>query len=79
MDYFKYEGTISDEIMCALGEARRDAYQGDSGGLLIRLGHDPGGGEGEIFTTASFFHPSPCLYFRWLCGLSDTVHIAQCL
>mmetsp|Transcript_9133 Transcript_9133/g.20627 ORF Transcript_9133/g.20627 Transcript_9133/m.20627 type:complete len:744 (+) Transcript_9133:192-2423(+) len=44
-DYFEYEGTISDDMMCALGESQQDACQGDSGGGLIRLGDDFNGNE----------------------------------
>lgn len=42
-DYFEYEGTISDDMMCALGKSEQDACQGDSGGGLIRLGEDSNG------------------------------------
>ena len=38
--YFEYEGTISDDMMCALGKTNQDACQGDSGGGLMRLGDD---------------------------------------
>ena len=47
-DYFEYDGTISDDMMCALGRSQQDACQGDSGGGLLRLGNDYNGGEGEI-------------------------------
>ena len=45
--YFEYEGTITDDMMCALGEYMQDACQGDSGGGLIRLGDDFTGGKKE--------------------------------
>lgn len=45
--YFEYEGTITDDMMCALGEYMQDACQGDSGGGLIRLGDDFTGGKRE--------------------------------
>ena len=45
--YFEYEGTISDDMMCALGKSNQDACQGDSGGGLLRLGDDYSGGKGE--------------------------------
>ena len=45
--YFEYEGTISDDMMCALGKNEQDACQGDSGGGLLRLGDDFSGGKGE--------------------------------
>ena len=37
--YFEYDGSISDDMMCAIGseDAIGDACQGDSGGGLIRL------------------------------------------
>jgi len=54
-DYFEYDGTISDDMMCARGRwdslqgaqagSIGDACQGDSGGGLIRLGDDLNGGE----------------------------------
>lgn len=46
-DYFEYEGTISEDMMCALGsgDSVQDACQGDSGGGLIRLGDDSNGAE----------------------------------
>ncbi|KAL3798297.1 hypothetical protein HJC23_000211 [Cyclotella cryptica] len=37
-DYFEYHGTISSDMMCALGNNSEDACQGDSGGGLFRLG-----------------------------------------
>ena len=43
--YFEYDGTITDDMMCALGEYMQDACQGDSGGGLIRLGDDFTGGK----------------------------------
>jgi len=46
--YFEYEGTISDDMMCALGKSNQDACQGDSGGGLLRLGDDYSGGKGEL-------------------------------
>ena len=39
-DYFEYDGTITGDMMCALGEENQDACQGDSGGGLFRLGSD---------------------------------------
>ena len=45
--YFEYEGTISDDMMCALGKSNQDACQGDSGGGLLRLGDDYSGGKGK--------------------------------
>ena len=50
-DYFEYEGTISEDMMCALGsgDSVQDACQGDSGGGLIRLGDDSNGAEGRLF------------------------------
>eukprot|EP00581_Thalassiosira_minuscula_P018242 CAMPEP_0183717970 /NCGR_PEP_ID=MMETSP0737-20130205/11368_1 /TAXON_ID=385413 /ORGANISM="Thalassiosira miniscula, Strain CCMP1093" /LENGTH=782 /DNA_ID=CAMNT_0025947449 /DNA_START=174 /DNA_END=2522 /DNA_ORIENTATION=+ len=41
-DYFEYDGTISDDMMCARGsgDVIQDACQGDSGGGLLRLGDD---------------------------------------
>ena len=45
--YFEYEGTISDDMMCAFGKNEQDACQGDSGGGLLRLGDDFSGGKGE--------------------------------
>ena len=39
-EYFEYDGTISGDMMCALGESSQDACQGDSGGGLFRLGDD---------------------------------------
>ncbi|KAL7551346.1 hypothetical protein ACHAWF_014551 [Thalassiosira exigua] len=52
--YFDYDGTISEDMMCALGEGGRDACQGDSGGGLLRLGGDASGREGEFLF--SFVH-----------------------
>ncbi len=46
-EYFEYAGTITDDMMCALGQYQQDACQGDSGGGLIRLGDDFIGGERE--------------------------------
>lgn len=37
-DYFEYEGTITSDMMCGLGNNSEDACQGDSGGGLLRLG-----------------------------------------
>ncbi|KAL7477895.1 hypothetical protein ACHAW6_003676 [Cyclotella cf. meneghiniana] len=37
-DYFEYDGTISSDMMCGLGNNAEDACQGDSGGGLFRLG-----------------------------------------
>ena len=45
-DYFEYDGTISSDMMCALGDASQDACQGDSGGGLFRLGENFNGDEG---------------------------------
>lgn len=36
--YFEYEGSVTDDMMCAIGEEGQDACQGDSGGGLFRLG-----------------------------------------
>lgn len=50
--YFEYDGTISDDMMCAVGktkddpnESSGDACQGDSGGALLRLGSSPDGSD----------------------------------
>lgn len=50
-DYFEYDGTISEDMMCARGggDVVQDACQGDSGGGLIRLGRDINGSEGRVF------------------------------
>jgi len=43
--YFEYEGIITEDMMCALGDNLQDACQGDSGGGLLRLGADFTAGE----------------------------------
>ena len=49
-DYYTYEGSISDDMMCASGGATggEDACQGDSGGGLFRLGDETDGSGGEV-------------------------------
>eukprot|EP00956_Cyclotella_meneghiniana_P042780 scaffold249315_cov39-Cyclotella_meneghiniana.AAC.8 len=37
--YFEYDGSITYDMMCAIGEEREDACQGDSGGGLFKLGN----------------------------------------
>lgn len=39
-DAFRYDGRISDDMLCAGTETGEDACQGDSGGPLVRIGSD---------------------------------------
>lgn len=73
-DYFEYDGTISSDMMCALGKSQQgaggaeasgigDACQGDSGGGLMRLGDDSSGDEGK---SLSFFYVFGSDEYIWM-------------
>eukprot|EP00956_Cyclotella_meneghiniana_P015737 scaffold24401_cov42-Cyclotella_meneghiniana.AAC.13 len=49
--YFEYDGSITYDMMCAIGEEREDACQGDSGGGLFKLGNADN--DNDVDTTAN--------------------------